>query len=70
MIKNIMKEMMMCRKAISFYNGDGYSTEMLSRYQGRYEAYKNVLEMMGCNVREIEQNDGLALCIKINNTPY
>ena len=63
MIKKIMQEMITSRKAIKYYNDTGHFTKK-AQHQGRYEAYKAVLEMMGCNIEEIETYEDFTLYMK------
>lgn len=63
MIKKIMQEMITCRKAMKYYNDTGHFTKK-AQYQGQYEAYKSVLEMMGCNIEEVDTYEDFTLCMR------
>ena len=66
MIKKIMNEMSNCKLAMEVGKDLCYSDEKIAWFKGKYEAYKDVLKMMGCNVVERGSVDYIDLRVKVD----
>lgn len=66
MLKKIMNEMANCKRAISVGSDLHFSDEEIACFKGKYEAYREVLKMMGCNVEERGAEDYFALMVKVD----
>ena len=66
MLKKIMNEMADCKSAMEVGKDLCFSDEKIAWFKGKYEAYKDVLKMMGCNVEERESEDFFALMVKVD----
>ena len=66
MLKKIMNEMADCKRAMEVGKDLCFSDEKIAWFKGKYEAYKDVLKMMGCNVEERESEDFFALMVKVD----
>ena len=66
MIRKIMNEMADCKSAMEVGKDLCFSDEKIAWFKGKYEAYRNVLKMMGCNVEERYTEDCLALMVKVD----
>ena len=70
MLKKIMNEMANCKLAMKVGKDLCYSDEEIACFKGKYEAYRDVLKMMGCNVEERGHEDHFALLVKVDRHDF